>query len=49
MSIPYVNIPPTPADLAFLYVLGMVIILIFMLCLLYLFARDEIWDKQHSV
>jgi len=47
VPIPY--IPPTPPDMAFLYVLGMVIFLILMLSLLALLARDEIWEKQHSI
>jgi hypothetical protein len=48
-SLPYNNIPPTSPDLAFLYVLGMVIFLILILSLLALLARDEIWEEQHTI
>jgi hypothetical protein len=43
------NIPPTPPDLALLYVIGMVVLLIVMFALLLLTARDEIWEKQHNI
>jgi len=49
-SLPYINISPiaSPQE-SFLTVIGILIFLIVILCLLYLLARDEIWDKQHSI
>jgi hypothetical protein len=46
---PNIYIPPTPPDLAFLYVIGMGIILLVLLALLFLIVRNDIWDKQHSI
>ena len=48
-SLPYINIPPTSPESAFLFVLGMVIFLLLLLSLLLLAARDEVWDNQHSI
>jgi len=48
-SLRQIYIQPISPDLALLYVIGIVIILIVMLCLLYLVARDEIWEQQHSI
>ena len=47
LILPYIQ--PTPPELAFLYVIGMAIVLLVLLALLFLIARDEIWDKQHSI
>ena len=42
-------VPAASPSESFLIVMGMVIFLLVMLALLLLTARDEIWDKQHSI